>query len=87
MQAIFFMDSFNVFDDEEEEKRKNVRRRRGARLLVGKQTLFANGFEVADADVIIAAASPTSIDQNPKAASCGKNESALKRTSIDYRAQ
>ena len=87
LQAMeFFKDSFNVFDDDEEEEEEKEERD----YLLGNKHSFANGFEVADADLIIAAVSPIEYRLKvPKAASKSvvKTKSAPKRTSIDYRAQ
>ena len=86
LQAMeFFTHSFNVFDDDDEEEEEkeeesalDVAEERD--YLLGNKHSFANGFEVADADVIIAAASPTEYRPKvPKAASSGgKNEICAK---------
>ena len=87
LQAMeFFKDSFNVFDDDNEEEEEKEERD----YLLGNKHSFANGFEVADADVIVAAVSPIEyrlkvLKLLPKVVV--KTKSAPKRTSIDYRAQ
>ena len=78
LQAMeFFKDSFNVFDDDNEEEEEKEERD----YLLGNKHSFANGFEVADADVIVAAVSPIEYRLKvPKAASKsgGKNEICAK---------
>ena len=82
LQAMeFFKDSFNVFDDDNEEEEESVNVAEERDYLLGNKHSFANGFEVADADVIVAAVSPIEYRLKvPKAASKsgGKNEICAK---------